>query len=90
MTIKGLKPTPMKVRLTIARLMQLHYDTHPKRIAAMIGLSAPYCRRLWREMDMAEWPDSRLALQNFAEMKRERNIRRARNRPIRAPGKDRR
>lgn len=70
MTTKGLAPTPMKVRLTIARLMQLHYDTHPKRIALTVGLSPAYCRRLWREIEMQYWPDNRMALTAFGEMKR--------------------
>jgi len=70
MTVKGLKPTPMKIRLTIARLVQLHYETHPKRIAATVGLSAEYCKRLWAQIDRGEWPDNRIALAVFAEMQR--------------------
>ena len=70
MTVKGLKPTPLKVRLTIARLMQLHYETHPRRIAATVGLSERYCQRLWARMDRDQWPDSRIALAVYADMKR--------------------
>lgn len=69
-TVKGRKPTPMKVRLTIARLMQLHYETHPKRVAVSVGLSPRYCQRLWAQMDREEWPDNRIALAVFAEMRR--------------------
>lgn len=61
---------PMNIRLAIARLMQLHYDTHPQRIAATVGLTPPYCRRLWREIDREEWPHVVAALQIYADMKR--------------------
>lgn len=74
MTTKGLSPTPWKIRRAIARLMQLHYDTHPKRIAATVGLSPAYCRRLWREVESEQWPQSTVALQVFGEMKRNREV----------------
>ncbi len=70
MTTKGLHPTPMKLRVTIARLMQLHYDTHPTRIAATVGLSPAYCRRLWREIEREQWPHVVAALNIFSDMKR--------------------
>ena len=70
MTRKGQNPIPMKIRLAIARLTQLHADTHPQRLAAASGVSSAYCRRLWRELDMEDWPDNRIALQTLAELKR--------------------
>jgi hypothetical protein len=60
----------MKIRLAVARLIQLHYETHPKRVAATVGLSAEYCKRLWAKSDRSEWPDNRMALAVYAEMKR--------------------
>jgi len=71
-TTKGLSPAPIRLRRAIARLMQLHYDTHPKRIAATVGLSPAYCRRLWREIENEHWPQVTIALQVFGEMKRSR------------------
>ena len=70
MTLKGVSPIPMQLRLTIARLMQLHADTHPHRIAAAVGLTAPYCRRLWRELETEKWPTNQAALQTLSELKR--------------------
>ena len=70
MTRKAHKSTPMNIRVTIARLMQLHYDTHPARISATVGLTPPYLRRLWREIEREQWPHVLAALQIYAEMKR--------------------
>jgi hypothetical protein len=70
MTVKGLRPVPIHIRRAIARLVQLHYETHPKRIAATVGLSPAYCTRLWRHMDQEEWPHVIAALQMFVDMKR--------------------
>jgi hypothetical protein len=69
-TTKGLKPVPMNIRLAIARLVQLHYETHPKRIAASVGLTSAYCTRLWRHTDTADWPHIVAALQIFKDMRR--------------------
>jgi len=40
----------------MARLFQLHHDTHPKRIAVKFGVTDQYVRQVWRQMpaeDMA-------------------------------------
>lgn len=66
-----LKPVPARIRLAIARLMEIHAETHPKRIAARFGLSAEYCKRLWAQTERKEWPDNRIALAVFAEMQRD-------------------
>jgi len=41
----------------LARLMQLHRLTHPKRIAPLFGVGAQYMRQLWREQEMAPLKD---------------------------------
>lgn len=51
MTRKGQSPMEQAVRSKIARLMQLHLDTNPNRVARRFGISVSYVRQLWRERD---------------------------------------
>lgn len=71
MTIKGSKPVPEKIRRVIARLVQLHHDTHPDRLAAITGFSPAYCRILWHQTQHEELPHVITALCLLEDMKRE-------------------
>lgn len=62
MTRRGETSTPVALRRQIARLMQIHNETHPVRIARRVGLSAQYVRRLWREMPLDSMPPETDAL----------------------------
>lgn len=55
---KGHRPRSKLVRLMIARLIQLHRETDPRRLCAKIGLSLTeeYCLRVWRETANSEMP----------------------------------
>ncbi len=52
--MRGQKTIPLSTRRQLARLLQLHHETHPARLAARLGLSAGYVRRLWTETEIRE------------------------------------
>jgi endonuclease III len=52
---------PESDRREMTRLMQIHVDTHPERIARRYGVTAQYVRQLWRErlqQDMATYEEA--------------------------------
>jgi hypothetical protein len=57
MTRLHCSPLPTETRLGIARLVQLHHDTHPERLADKFGLSGSYVRQLWSNTPKEHWPD---------------------------------
>jgi len=44
---KGQSPLPEQYLRQMARLLQLHKETHPQRIAARYGVTDEYVRQLW-------------------------------------------
>lgn len=69
MTLRGTTETPPALRRHIARLMQLHYDLHPERLSARLGLSPQHLRRIWRETPIEEMPSAIHALDTIARHK---------------------
>lgn len=64
MTRKGEHPIDESTRRILARLFHLHLACHPKRVAALAGVTPHYVRALWRqyvEWELAE-PDEALKL----------------------------
>lgn len=49
MTRRSHHPLPKQTLKLVARLVQVHFDTHPERVARRFGLSPSYVRQLWRE-----------------------------------------
>lgn len=45
----GHSPMKSDKRKQMARLLQLHYETHPLRIAERLGVTRQYVTRVWSE-----------------------------------------
>jgi hypothetical protein len=54
MTAAGKHPIDPRARNKIARLMQIHKDTHPDRIGRRFGVTGEYVRRLWTQLGREE------------------------------------
>lgn len=54
MTKKNHHPLDDKALRLMARLVQLHLQTHPERIARQFGVTAGYVRQQWRNLSLAE------------------------------------
>lgn len=54
MTLKGHHPVDRDALRRMARMMQLHLETHPARVARHFGVSVSYVRQQWRERDLKE------------------------------------
>jgi hypothetical protein len=54
MTLKGKKQLPKAVHRMMARLLQTHFETDPRRIAHRFGVCPEYVRQTWREMPADE------------------------------------
>jgi len=63
MTRPGHHPIGKEAERRIARLMQLHVETHPKRVAQKVGLSAKHIRRLWGKFEVRDMPPAEEALE---------------------------
>jgi hypothetical protein len=48
---------PQAVHKQIARLMQIHQQTHPKRLGARWNITDEYVRKIWTEMPASEQAD---------------------------------
>lgn len=62
MTRRSHTPLPKQTLKVVARLVQVHFDTHPERIARRFGLSQSYVRQLWREHLIGEMAALREAI----------------------------
>lgn len=49
MTRRSHHPLPKQTLKLMARLVQVHFDTHPERVARRFGVTAGYVRQQWRE-----------------------------------------
>lgn len=49
----------------MARMMQLHLETHPERLARHFGVSVSYVRQQWRTMDTKEMASLREILDDI-------------------------
>lgn len=61
MTRKGEHQMDERTRRILARLFHLHLACHPKRVAALAGVTPHYVRALWRryvEWEMGETDDA--------------------------------
>jgi hypothetical protein len=54
MTRPGAHNLGSAVLRRIARLMQLHHDTHPDRIGQRFGVTATYVRQVWGRFTLNE------------------------------------
>lgn len=52
-----------ETRAHIARLVQLHRQTHPARIAGILGVTANYVQRIWAQTTLPEMPSTQEALE---------------------------
>lgn len=65
MTKLGHPQLEKKMQQRMARLVQLHMQTHPRRVAAHFGVSPGYVRRLWRERPLDQMSTLREALMSY-------------------------
>ncbi len=56
MTRKGHHPLDETALQQMAKLMQVHHETHPERVARRFGVTATYVRQLWRSYHQHELP----------------------------------
>ena len=69
MTLKGHSQLPGDAHKVMARLMQLHLQTHPKKIGATFGVHAQYVRSRWRMMPLQEMASLAEALATLERMR---------------------
>lgn len=62
MTRRSHHPLPKQTLKLMARLVQVHFDTHPERLARRFGVTAGYVRQQWRSYLIGEMADLRDAL----------------------------
>jgi hypothetical protein len=67
MTRLARRPMEKGLRKAIARLMHLHHQTHPDRLAQRFGLTPFYVRKLYTELPLEEQVSLREALKVFIE-----------------------
>lgn len=70
MTRRSHHPLPKQTLKLVARLVQVHFDTHPERLARRFGLSPSYVRQLWRSYlhnEMAPLDDALVSLKSDIE-----------------------
>lgn len=60
-------PLNERLRREMARLLQLHVETHPDRIARRFGVTPRYVRQLWARYPMSEMASLSDALHGFQE-----------------------
>lgn len=65
MTRAARKPMDKSLVKAIARLMHLHHQTHPNRLAERFGITPWYCRKIYGEMPLEDLPALREALKVF-------------------------
>lgn len=65
MTLPGHHPLDDKVLRRMARMVQLHLETHPERVARRFGVSVSYVRQQWRTMDVKEMASLRDVLDDL-------------------------
>lgn len=65
MTVKGHTNSPVSIRQEVARLVQIHYDTHPIRIALKFGFTPGYVRSLWRQIETERMAPNHPTIDNF-------------------------
>lgn len=70
MTMRGEKELSPATHRKIARLMQLHYETNPNRLAQRLGVSAKHIRAIWSQTDTWQMPPISQALELLAEPER--------------------
>lgn len=68
MTVKGHSELPKSAHRLMARLMELHLRTHPKRVGAKFGVNAKYVRQLWCSMSVQEMASLNDALSELERM----------------------
>ena len=61
----GCSPLPTAYLRQMARLLQIHKQTHPKRIAQRYGVSDEFVRELWSKYSLEEMAPLSEALEVF-------------------------
>ena len=72
MTLKGHAQLTKADHRRIARLLQLHFETHPSRIGKLWGVSASGVRKVWRELAVEEMGPLTETLQELGKLSRSR------------------
>ena len=65
MTRKGEIQLPARARKIMARLMHLHYQTHPDRIGKRFKVGGKYVGQVWRQMSNDEMASLEEALKEL-------------------------